>query len=137
TLPTGLSLNASSGTLTGTPTQSVTNTPLIFQVTDSSKPALTQTANLTLTVTVASAPGPSSIALSANGKYLVNPSTGQPVFLVGDAPQMMPESLASADVTTYLNDRASRGFNALWIYATDKSTQPNPPYNFYGQQPYD
>ena len=81
--------------------------------------------------------GSQLVALSSNGKYLVNSSTGQPVFLVGDAPQMMPESLDSADVTTYLNDRASRGFNALWIYATDKSTQPNPPYNFYGQQPYD
>jgi Putative Ig domain len=52
TLPTGLSLNASTGKISGTPTMSVTNTPLAFQVTDSTKStAMTETANLTLTIT--------------------------------------------------------------------------------------
>ncbi len=53
TLPTGLSLNASSGAIAGTPTQSVTNTPLSFKVTDSSSPALSKTVNLTLTISPA------------------------------------------------------------------------------------
>ena len=52
TLPAGLSLNESTGAIQGTPSQMVTGTPLTFQVTDSTGPsALTQSANLTLTVT--------------------------------------------------------------------------------------
>ena len=51
TLPNGLSLNASSGLISGTPTAAVVATPLTFKVTDSSTPPLTATANLTLTIT--------------------------------------------------------------------------------------
>jgi Putative Ig domain len=50
TLPTGLSLNASSGAITGTPTATATSTPLTFEVTDSSNPVRTQSVNLTLTI---------------------------------------------------------------------------------------
>src|SRR5258706_11066287 len=50
TLPAGLSLNASPGAITGTPTVSVTSTPLAFQVKDSSTPQQTKTVNLTLTI---------------------------------------------------------------------------------------
>jgi len=49
TLPSGLSL-ASSGSITGTPTAAVNSTPLTFMVTDSSSPAQTKSANLTLTI---------------------------------------------------------------------------------------
>ena len=51
TLPAGLSLNASSGLISGTPTAAVSATPLSFKVTDSGSPAQTATANLTLTIT--------------------------------------------------------------------------------------
>jgi hypothetical protein len=50
TLPAGLSLNASTGTITGTPTVLVSSTPLTFQVTDSGIPTLTKSANLSLTI---------------------------------------------------------------------------------------
>ncbi|MGB8323816.1 MAG: putative Ig domain-containing protein, partial [Candidatus Acidiferrum sp.] len=50
TLPAGLTLNAASGALSGKPTAAVTNAPLTFKVTDSSVPALTQSANLTITI---------------------------------------------------------------------------------------
>ena len=50
TLPTGLNLNASTGAITGTPTLSVTNTPLSFKVTDASSPAQSKTVSLTLTI---------------------------------------------------------------------------------------
>src|SRR5207302_6466795 len=42
TLPSGLTLNATSGAITGTPTIAVSGTPLTFKVTDSSNPALTR-----------------------------------------------------------------------------------------------
>ena len=50
-LPTGLTLDSSTGAISGTPSQAVTNTPLTFKVADSTSPtALTQSVNLTLTV---------------------------------------------------------------------------------------
>src|SRR5579862_2772582 len=50
TLPSGLSLNGSTGAITGTPTSATNATPLTFQVADSSNPVQTMTANLTLTI---------------------------------------------------------------------------------------
>src|SRR5580693_7830136 len=137
TLPTGLSLNASSGAITGTPTQAVTNT-LTFEVSDSSNPIRTQTASLTLTV--GSGQG-QMMALSSNRKYLVNTITGKPVFVVGDDAFDLAVELDSSDVSTYLNDRASRGFNAIWVAAVDgpagNGYSANPPKNYYGYSPFD
>jgi len=53
TLPTGLTLTAATGAITGTPTVTVTNTPLTFQVQDSENPAQTKTVNLSLTISAA------------------------------------------------------------------------------------
>ena len=49
TLPAGLSLNPTAGTISGTPTTSIA-APLTFKVTDSGNPALSNTANFTLTI---------------------------------------------------------------------------------------
>jgi Protein of unknown function (DUF4038)/Putative collagen-binding domain of a collagenase/Putative Ig domain len=133
-LPAGLSLTASSGAIAGTPTQLVTNTLLTFEVSDSSSPALTQSVSLLLTV--ASGQG-QLITLSTNGKYLVSGITGKPVFLVGDDAFDLAVMLDSADVTTYLSDRASRGFNAIWVTTVDNGYQTNPPMNFFGASPFD
>ena len=56
-LPAGLSLNASTGAISGTPTAAGSNTAVSFKVTDSEKSAQTQTANLSLTVAAASSGG--------------------------------------------------------------------------------
>ena len=137
TLPAGLSLNASSGAITGSPTQAATNT-LTFQVSDSSSPIRTQTASLTLTV--GNTQG-QMMALSSNRKYLVNTITGKPVFVVGDDAFDLAVMLDSSDVATYLTDRASRGFNAVWVGAVDGPTgdgySANPPKNYYGYSPFD
>ena len=49
-LPTGLTLTGATGAIAGTPTVSVINTPLMFQVKDSGSPAQSKTVNLTLTI---------------------------------------------------------------------------------------
>ena len=51
-LPAGLSLNKTTGAITGTPTVPAANTPLTFTVTDSASPATTASASLVLTVVV-------------------------------------------------------------------------------------
>ena len=50
TLPAGLSLNASTGVISGTPSAAITATSLTFKVTDSSSPAQVASANLALTI---------------------------------------------------------------------------------------
>ena len=50
TLPAGLSLNAASGAITGTPTTSVSGASLTFTATDSSNPVQTNSATLLLTI---------------------------------------------------------------------------------------
>ncbi len=50
TLPSGLSLNASTGAINGTPTATASATSLTFKVTDSETPAQTNSATLSLTV---------------------------------------------------------------------------------------
>jgi hypothetical protein len=58
TLPAGLTLNPSTGVISGVPTSPVTATPLTFKVTDSGTPQQTTTANLTLTILPQLIPGP-------------------------------------------------------------------------------
>jgi hypothetical protein len=61
TLPDGMFLNTSTGSITGTPTVSVTSTQLVFMVTDSSSPVFTHSATLTLTI----APEPLAITTTS------------------------------------------------------------------------
>ena len=49
-LPANLQLNAATGAITGTPTVSVTSTPLTFQVKDAGSPQQSKTVSLTLTI---------------------------------------------------------------------------------------
>ncbi len=77
------------------------------------------------------------MTLDPTGKYLVNQSTGKPAFMTGDSPQTIFVQVSDADAEAYLKDRASRKFNALWVYPVDKTDQANAPKNFYGQTPFD
>ena len=54
---------------------------------------------------------------SSNKRYLVDQSN-QPFLLIGDAPQSLIGNignLTAAQAATYFADRASKGFNAVWI----------------------
>src|SRR5215831_11154314 len=67
-LPTGLSLNAISGAITGTPTTAANSTSLTFMVSDSSNPVSTKTASLTLTISSSPAPLAINTASLPNGQ---------------------------------------------------------------------
>jgi len=77
------------------------------------------------------------ITISSNGLYLVNSYTNQPVFIVGDDGWGAITDLDSSDVTAYLQDRASRGYNAIWMGAVDNFSSPHFPANYYGYSPFD
>ncbi len=73
TLPAGLSLNTSTGAITGTPTATANATPLTFQLTDSSSPAQTKSVSLTLTIATSAPP-----ALNITTTSLPNGQVGTP-----------------------------------------------------------
>jgi len=78
TLPAGLSLNASTGAITGTPTAPATAS-LTFTVTDSSKPAQTQSVSLTLTIApVSVSVSPARAALAITQNLSVTATTNDP-----------------------------------------------------------
>ena len=79
---------------------------------------------------------PQRMTLSANKTFLINSYTGVPVFITGDDAFDLAVQISDADVTTYLADRANRGFNAIWIAAVDNTYQSNPPQDYYGDVPF-
>ena len=76
------------------------------------------------------------MALDPTGKFLVNPATGQPVWIQGDSPQTLGLQVSTADVETYLADRQSRGYNAVWIILHDEGDQSNKPNNYDNDPPF-
>lgn len=69
TLPSGLSLNTSTGAITGTPTAAANGVALTFKVTDSSGTPLTATQNYTLTIVQS---GVNNSELKGNYVFLFN-----------------------------------------------------------------
>jgi len=79
---------------------------------------------------------PPLLQLSSNGKYLVDQKTGKPVFLTGEDAWSLANQVSNADATTYIQDRCSRGYNAIWVGAADNVYQNGAPNNYYGQAPF-
>lgn len=52
------------------------------------------------------------LSISSNGRYLQRPN-GTPFFIHGDTPWMATNQLSLAQMDTYLDDRESKGFNAV------------------------
>jgi len=60
-------------------------------------------------------PGPAyPLQVSANSRYLVD-QNGEPFLMIGDAPQSLMVNASLDDVDFYLANRASHGFNVVWI----------------------
>ncbi|HEY0341240.1 MAG TPA: DUF4038 domain-containing protein, partial [Steroidobacteraceae bacterium] len=71
---------------------------------------------MTVTVTVAGGSGPNyPLVASSNHRYLVDQS-GAPVLLMGDGSAQTLVQRVPRVVTTYLDERESYGFNALWMH---------------------
>jgi hypothetical protein len=76
------------------------------------------------------------LKVSGNGRYLLDQNNA-PFFITGDQAWELVTELSNVDVDAYLADRASRGYNVLWLTAADNLYQSNPPYDFYGDKPFD
>ncbi len=53
---------------------------------------------------------------SANGRYIVD-QNNNPFLMVGDSPHSLIANLNQTDAATYLANRATNGFNSLWVEA--------------------
>jgi hypothetical protein len=76
------------------------------------------------------------MALDATKTHLVNTLTNKPVFSTGDAAWSLIAQPSDADVDTYLEDRASRGFNAIIVNLIEHQYADHAPADFYGDAPF-
>ena len=82
------------------------------------------------------APAPAALEPSTNQRYLVDGNTGEPFFLTGDAAWSLIAELTIEDARSYLDDRASKGFNMLMVNLLEHEFATNPPANAYGDLPF-
>ena len=106
TLPAGLSLNASTGAISGTPTATANATALTFLLTDSSSPAQTKSVNLTLTIAV-SIPPPNITTTSLPNGQVGSPYSATLAATGGTMPYTW--SLTSGTLPTGLSLNAATG----------------------------
>jgi hypothetical protein len=77
------------------------------------------------------------MTLGADRTHLVNTITNTPVFMTGEDAFALATQLSNTGFETYLADRASRKFNAIWMALADNATQSNAPQDFYAHVPFD
>jgi len=75
------------------------------------------------------------LRISSSGKYLED-QDGVPFPIIGDTAWSAIVMLNQSDLATYLNDRQSKGFNAIIMNAIEHYYCTNPPYNVYGYAPF-
>ncbi|WP_072815663.1 DUF4038 domain-containing protein [Bradyrhizobium erythrophlei] len=75
------------------------------------------------------------VALDATKTFFVD-QNGEPCFGSGESPQLIVEALSNSDTLLYLNDRASRGINLLWMIVADNKDGNNPPLDSNGDAPF-
>ena len=128
-LPTGLAFTASSGAIGGTPSAYANATPLVFTVVDSSKPTITATASLSLTIvpqplqisTASLASGQVASAYSAG----LGVTGGTPPYIWSATPGGLPAGLALNAATGAISGTPSASANAVPItFTVTDSTVP-------------
>lgn len=68
-------------------------------------------------------------------RYLVD-SQGRPVLLNGDSAWSLLVQLTREEAELYLEDRRTRGFNAVLVNLLERHYASNPPRNRYGEAPF-
>ena len=76
-----------------------------------------------------------SVRLSNDGTYLID-SSAQPVFLNGDSAWSLMVEPTDLEILNYLDDRASKGYNALIVNLIDHLFGANAPANIMGDAPF-
>jgi len=90
----------------------------------------------TISMAATEAPRGQFMALDANKSHLVNTFTNKPVFITGEAAWSLIAQPSDADVDTYLEDRASRGFNAIIVNLIEHQYSDHAPADYYGDAPF-
>lgn len=83
----------------------------------------------------AAAWGTFPLAVQPGKRYLVD-AAGKPFMIKGDTAWSLIAELRREEVTTYLDDRRSRGFNAILVSLIERFYSSNPPHNAYGDAPF-
>lgn len=82
------------------------------------------------------APYPGTFPLRASSRYIVG-ANGLPLFIHGDTPWSMPASLTDAEIDTYIDNRAAKGFTAILLQApVFKFTSDGSTNNIDGVEPF-
>jgi hypothetical protein len=76
------------------------------------------------------------MTLDPTGRFLINSIAEKPVFITGEDAWSLQVQLSDSDIQFYLSDRASRGFNAIWVGLADNYYSKSPPHDFYGNVPF-
>jgi hypothetical protein len=81
-------------------------------------------------------PAASGLAVHASGRYVTK--NGSPFLIHGDTPWSIAAQLSDAEVDSYIDDRAAKGFTAIMFNAIEHNfTSQNPAYrNVSGNDPF-
>ncbi len=122
-MPTGTTVSFNPGTIpapgSGNSTMTITvgtSTPVgTYPITVTGNGGgIQRTATVSLTVTSSSPNLVLPLKASSNHRYLVD-QNGTAFLIMGDAPQSLVGNLSSGDMSTYMADRESLGFNSIWV----------------------
>jgi hypothetical protein len=75
------------------------------------------------------------LKIGPDKRYLVD-QNNVPFLINGDTPWSLLVEANSSEVEQYLTDRKQRGFNAIIFNLLEHNYCSNPPYNVYGEKPF-